>query len=128
MVEDFNRAWMEVTTDFYGPPGDLFTYDNVDNLWAYVTHFLRPFYVYAYAFGELFTQSLYARKQDFGDDFESMYLDLLRAGGSKNAVQLMQPFGLDPRDADFWRQGIASSITAWLDEAEVISARMGVVV
>ena len=117
---------MNVTRDFYGADGDLFSYDNVDNLWSYVTHFLRPFYVYAYAFGELFTQSLYARKEQFGAEFESMYLDLLRAGGSKNAVELMAPFGLDPRDPDFWRQGIESSIATWLDEAEVISARMGI--
>jgi len=125
-VDDYNAAWMQVTEAFYGKPGDLFTYADVDNLWSYVTHFLRPFYVYAYAFGELFTQSLFARKDQFGDDFEPMYLDMLRAGGSRDAVELMAPFGLDPRDADFWRQGIASSITAWLDEAEAISARMGV--
>lgn len=125
-LEDFNRAWLDVTYDFYGADGDLFTYEHVDNLWSYVTHFLRPFYVYAYAFGELFTQSLYARRDQFGDDFEKMYLDLLRAGGSKNAVELMEPFDLDPRDPDFWRQGIQSSISTWLDEAETISTAMGV--
>ncbi|MEM7079801.1 MAG: M3 family oligoendopeptidase [Pseudomonadota bacterium] len=125
-LEDFNNAWMQVTEAFYGPEGELFNYDNVDNLWSYVTHFLRPFYVYAYAFGELFTQSLFARKDEFGEDFETMYLDLLRAGGSKNAVELMAPFGLDPRDPDFWRQGIRSSVCTWLDEAEAISKRLGV--
>ena len=124
MLEDFNQAWLDVTHAFYGQPGELFTYDSVNNLWSYVTHFLRPFYVYAYAFGELFTQSLFARKDEFGPDFETMYLDLLKAGGSKNAVELMAPFGLDPRDPDFWRQGIHSSITAWLDEAEEITARL----
>jgi len=123
---DFNKAWLGVTHAFYGDDGELFTYDNVDNLWSYVGHFLRPFYVYAYAFGELFTQSLYARKNDFGDEFETMYLDLLRSGGSKNAVELMEPFGLDPRDPDFWRKGIAASITTWLDEAERVSEGMGV--
>ncbi len=126
MLEDFNRMWMAVTEAFYGKDGELFTYANVDNLWSYVTHFMRPFYVYAYAFGELFTQSLFARKASFGDEFEPMYLDLLRAGGSRNAVELMAPFGLDPRDPAFWREGIKSSIAQWLDEAEEISARMGV--
>lgn len=123
-VDDFNATWMDVTRAFYGAPGDLFTYEDVEHLWCYVTHFLRPFYVYAYAFGELFTQSLYARKDDFGADFEPMYLDLLRAGGTRNAVELMVPFGLDPRDPAFWQRGIASSITSWLDEAETLSARM----
>ena len=126
-IEDFSGAWMDVTHAFYGKPGELFTYDHTANLWAYVSHFLRPFYVYAYAFGELFTQSLFARRDDFGDEFEPKYLDLLRAGGSQSAVELMAPFGLDPRDPDFWRRGIESSVSSWLDEAETISARLGVV-
>jgi len=126
MPEDFNAIWMSVTEAFYGKEGDLFTYEDVGNLWSYVSHFLRPFYVYAYAFGELFTQSLFACKDQFGDDFEPMYLELLRAGGSKNAVELMAPFGLDPRDPDFWRRGIDASITTWLDETEAISLKMGV--
>ena len=125
-LDDFNKTWMAVTTDFYGQPGDQFTYEHVDNLWAYVSHFLRPFYVYAYAFGELFTQSLYSVRDQFGSDFETMYLDVLRAGGKKTAAELMEPFGLDPREPDFWDKGIAGSITAWLDEAEALSAKLGV--
>lgn len=125
-VGDYNSSWMEVTKAFYGEEGDLFSYENVDNLWSYVSHFTRPFYVYAYAFGELFTQSLFAVQEQFGDDFEGMYLDLLRAGGSKNAVELMAPFELDPRDPNFWINGIKGSVTPWLDEAEAISRRMGV--
>lgn len=125
-VEELSAIWLDVTRLFYGPDGDLFTYDNADNLWAYVTHFLRPFYVYAYAFGELFTQSLFAVQGRFGKDFEPMYLELLRAGGTRNAVELMAPFGLDPRDPSFWLEGIRGSLGRWLDDAEAISARLGV--
>lgn len=124
--EDLNQIWLSVTRAFYGADGDVFTYESVDNLWSYVTHFQTPFYVYAYAFGELFTQSLYAVRERFGADFEAMYLDLLRAGGSKDAVQLMRPFGLDPRDPQFWRNGIRGSIEKWLDQAEELSAAMGI--
>jgi oligoendopeptidase F len=125
-LAELNQAWLDVTHAFYGKEGELFSYESVENLWAYVTHFMRPFYVYAYAFGELFTQSLFAVKDGFGKDFEGMYLDLLRAGGSKSAVELMEPFGLDPRDPAFWQKGIGGSIEKWLDEAEAISARLGV--
>lgn len=125
-VGEYNEAWLDVTKAFYGQDGDLFTYQNVDNLWSYVSHFTRPFYVYAYAFGELFTQSLFAVQGQFGDRFEGMYLDLLRAGGSKNAVELMAPFDLNPRDPDFWAKGIQGSVASWLDEAEEISRRMGI--
>jgi oligoendopeptidase F len=123
-VAELGDAWLDVTRAFYGEEGEQFIYEHAGNLWAYVTHFMRPFYVYAYAFGELFTQSLFAVQSQFGDDFEGMYLDLLRAGGSKNAVELMAPFGLDPRDPEFWRKGIAGSVEAWLDEAEAISAKL----
>jgi oligoendopeptidase F len=125
-VEDFSAAWMDVTRAFYGDDGDLFSYADTDNLWCYVTHFLRPFYVYAYAFGELFTQSLFAVRDRFASDFESKYLELLRAGGTQDAVELMAPFGLDPRDAAFWRKGLEGSVACWLDEAEDISRRMGI--
>lgn len=125
-VDDFNRIWLDVTKSFYGPDGELFSYENADNLWAYVTHFQRPFYVYAYAFGELFTQSLFAVRTQFGKDFEAMYLDLLRAGGSKTAVELMQPFGLDPREPSFWANGIRGSIQKWLDQAEALSKALGI--
>jgi oligoendopeptidase F len=125
-VDEYNAHWMEVTQEFYGDDGDLFTYAHSDNLWAYVSHFLRPFYVYAYAFGELFTQSLFAVQDQFGADFEGMYLDLLRAGGSKDAVELMEPFGLDPRHPEFWTKGIEGSLKTWLDQAEAISKSMGV--
>ncbi len=125
-VEQFDAEWMKVTHAFYGDDGDIFSYEHAGNLWTYVSHFLRPFYVYAYAFGELFTQSLFAAKGRFAGEFEPMYVDLLRAGSTKDAVALMEPFGLDPRSAEFWRGGISASITRWLDEAEEISRAMGV--
>lgn len=114
----FDAIWMDVTQTFYGKEGEVFQYNDMDNMWCYVHHFLRPFYVYAYAFGELFTQSLFAKQTDFGERFEPMYLDLLRAGGTKDAVALMAPFGLNPNDPDFWVQGILVSAASWLDEAE----------
>jgi oligoendopeptidase F len=123
-LEELNGSWMEVTKAFYGEDGELFTYEHTENLWSYVSHFLRPFYVYAYAFGELFTQSLFAVQEQFGDQFEAMYLDLLKAGGSKSAVELMEPFGLDPRNPEFWKNGIKGSVKVWLDEAETIWAKM----
>ena len=123
-VEQFNQIWADVTTEMYGAEGDVFTYGDTDHLWCYVSHFLRPFYVYAYAFGELLTQSLYAYK-DQVPNFEEKYLDLLRAGGTKDAVELLKPFGLDPTDPNFWVQGIRASMGQWMDEAEKLSADLG---
>ena len=124
-TSDFNNIWVKVSKDMYGEDGELFHYDNMENLWSYVGHFMRPFYVYAYAFGELFTQSLFAVKSRTPREFEKLYIEMLESGSTKNAVELMAPFGLDPRKADFWRQGIDVSIKKWLDEAEKIIMELG---
>ena len=116
--EDLDAIWLTTLKELYGEEGDVFTYANVEHQWAYVSHFHRPFYVYGYAFGELLTQSLYARRKDLGDRFEPLYLDLLRAGGTKDAVQLIAPFGLDPTKETFWSDGIHVSLEALIEEAE----------
>ena len=117
-TEDFNKIWLDVTKQMYGKDGEIFKYENMENLWCYVGHFMRPFYVYAYSFGELFTQSLFAIKNENKKDFEKLYIEMLKSGSTKNAVDLMKPFGLDPRKSDFWEKGINISIKKWLDEAE----------
>ena len=116
---DFNNAWLKVSKDMYGKDGEIFNYDNIENLWSYVGHFMRPFYVYAYSFGELFTQSLFAIKEKT-ENFEKLYIDMLSSGSTKDAVSLMKPFGLNPNDSKFWKQGIDVSIKKWLDEAEIL--------
>ena len=125
-ADDLSRYWLETTHELYGQPGDVFTYENTENLWAYIPHFHNPFYVYAYAFGELLTQSLYAARPQFGDRFEPLYLELLRAGGTKNVQDLLAPFKLDPTDPKFWENGIRVSLGAMLDEAEALSRKMGI--
>ena len=64
-------------------------------------------------------QSLFAAKDSIAD-FEKKYIEMLESGRTKNAVELMAPFGLDPRDPEFWNRGIDASIKKWLDEAEKI--------
>jgi oligoendopeptidase F len=124
-VEELNKIWLEVTQEMYGQEGEVFTYADMEYLWAYISHFHRPFYVYSYAFGELLTHSLYAQQARLGKKFEPRYLELLRAGGTKNAVELLKPFGLDPRDPDFWSAGIRLSLGSMIDEAERLARELG---
>ncbi|RYG59389.1 MAG: hypothetical protein EON60_10565 [Alphaproteobacteria bacterium] len=125
-AEDFSQIWMETTKAFYGADGEVFAYNDMENMWAYVGHFHNyNFYVYAYAFGELFTQSMMAERARLGGQFEPLYLGLLRAGGTKGAVGLMEPFGLNPDDADFWAKGIDASLGVWLQEAEKLADELG---
>ncbi|MBU0625386.1 hypothetical protein KKF05_03515 [Patescibacteria group bacterium] len=125
-TDEINSIWLETTQALYGAAGAVFTYKHLDRLWSCINHFHRPFYVYTYAVGEIFTQSLFARYEEFGDRFEPLYLDLLRAGMTKNALELLQPFGLDPRDPAFWEAGIKVSFGNWVDEEIRLSKEMGV--
>lgn len=127
-VDELDALWLKTVEEIYGKSGDVFTYENAEHLWAYIGHFHRPFYVYGYAFGELLTHSLYAKKDEFGSNFESLYLDMLSSGGTKNVVELIKPFNLDPRNEDFWNKGIEASLGVLIEEAEKLSSEMGIVV
>lgn len=120
-AEELDVLWLQTLKELYGEDGDVFTYKDTEHLWSYISHFHRPFYVYGYAFGELLTQSLYAKQATLGARFEPLYLDLLRSGGTKDAVQLLQPFGLDPSQETFWADGIRVGLGAMIEEAEQLA-------
>lgn len=117
-AEELSSLWMDVTRECYGPAGDVFSYAHADKLWSYISHFHRPFYVYSYACGELLTHSLYAKRQKLLHTFSAQYVEVLRAGGTKDMRTLLQPFGVNPTDVDFWKQGIMSGIESMIVEAE----------
>jgi oligoendopeptidase F len=126
-TEQLDAIWLKTAQELYGPEGEIFTYKNTSHLWAYISHFHSPFYVYGYAFGELLTQSLYAQQERLGAKFEPLYLDLLRSGATKDVVELLKPFDLDPMNATFWAEGIRGSLGGLLEEAEELSRGMGLV-
>lgn len=121
-VEELDALWLTTAKELYGGDGEVFTYENANHLWSYVSHFHRPFYVYGYAFGELLTQSLYAQQLRLGRQFEPLYLDLLRSGATKSVFELLQPFGLNPTEETFWGEGIRVSLEAMISEAEQLAA------
>ena len=120
-VEELNAIWLETLVPFYGDEGEIFTYENTEYFWSYISHFHRPFYVYGYAFGELLTQSLYATLPTLGDRFEPLYLEMLRSGATKNVKELLTPFGLDANNPAFWKSGIEVSLGAMIEEAEQLT-------
>jgi oligoendopeptidase F len=120
-AEQLDAIWLQTAQELYGAEGEIFTYENSNHLWAYISHFHSPFYVYGYAFGDLLTQSLYAQRDRLGARFEPLYLDLLRSGASKDVVELLAPFDLNPMSETFWAEGIRGSLGALMEEAEELS-------
>jgi oligoendopeptidase F len=74
--------------------------------WVSIPHFYNtPFYVYAYAFGQLLVLSLYQRYQKEGDSFKPGYIKILEAGGSRAPAAILSESGIDISSKDFWQGG-----------------------
>lgn len=104
-IETLSKLWRAGQEDMFGPAVKISQYE--DHWWSMIPHLVHyPFYVYAYAFGELLTLSLYAMYKKEGDVFVKKYLEFLSAGGSKSPDELLCTFGVDWSQRSFWKQGI----------------------
>lgn len=102
--DDYCELWMQENAKLFG--------DSVEMIepyrwgWSYISHFIHSrFYCYSYVFGELLVLALYQQYQEQGEDFVPLYLDLLKAGGSAPPQELLEPFGIDLSDPEFWQKG-----------------------
>ena len=115
-AERIGQIWMEVQAESLGPAVEL--NEGYESYWCYVPHFVHsPFYVYAYAFGDCLVNSLYGLYQDAHPGFVSKYVAMLEAGGSKHHSELLQPFGLDATQREFWQKGL-KVLEGMIDELE----------
>ena len=117
-ADEINEIWMAVQKESLGP---VFNYpDTYGVFWTYIPHFIHsPFYVYAYAFGDGLVNALYAVYENGHPEFEQCYFDLLKAGGSLHHKELLEPFGLDASNPDFWGKGL-KLISKMIDELETL--------
>jgi oligoendopeptidase F len=103
--EEIGRLWLEVMGESLG--GGVKLNPGYEHYWAYVSHFVHaPFYVYAYAFGDLLVSALMEARRADPAGFAPKYEALLAAGGTRTYVEALAPFGLDPRDKAFWATGL----------------------
>src|ERR1700722_8504019 len=110
------ELWLRVQKESLGPAFEFTPEYNV--FWAYVPHFIHsPFYVYAYAFGDCLVNALYSVFQSGHPGFQTKYLNMLRAGGTKRHKELLAPVGLDASDPAFWKKGL-DVISGFIDELE----------
>ena len=116
------ELWLEAQKALFGDSVGL---DGYEPWWSYIPHFTgSPGYVYAYAYGYLFSLAIYRRYVQEGDSMVEPYLDLLRAGGSRTPEELAELVGLDLTDPAIWASGI-DALAEELDEAERLAAEIG---
>ena len=99
--------------------------EGYERWWSYVPHFVAaPGYVYAYAYGYLFSLAIFRRYEREGDAMVEPYFDLLRAGGSRPPEELAALVGLDLADPALWADGLAA-VDDVLAEAEALAGELG---
>jgi oligoendopeptidase F len=103
-VDDLTSVYWENLETQFGDSlelNDEFKYE-----WSMIPHFHHaPFYVYAYAFGQLLVLSLYKQYREEGDSFKPRYLEILSTGGSDSPVRTLEQAGIDVSSPDFWNGG-----------------------
>ncbi len=118
LVDNLNDIYMKNLVTQFGDSLELteeFKWE-----WVSVPHFYdRPFYVYAYAFGQLLVLALYKQYQKDGKKFIPGYLEILKAGGSMAPIDILDKAGVDVRKEKFWQGGF-DVIAEMIDKLEAI--------
>ena len=115
-VDDLCAAYMENLKEQFGDSLELT--DDFKWEWVSIPHIYQtPFYVYAYAFGQLLVFSLYQQYKAEGDSFKPKYLKILSSGGSEAPAKILADAGVDIRSAKFWQGGF-DVLSKMVDELE----------
>jgi oligoendopeptidase F len=118
-VDELAEAYMQNLHSQFGEAvevADEFRWE-----WVSIPHiYATPFYVYAYAFGQLLVLSLYQQFKLEGESFKPRYLKILAAGGSQPPERILTEAGIDMRSAAFWQGGF-DVIKRIVEQLEAIS-------
>ncbi len=117
-VDEISAAYMENLKEQFGDSialSDEFKWE-----WVSIPHFYHtPFYVYAYAFGQLLVFSLYQQYKAEGESFKPKYFKILSAGGSEAPAKILEDAGINIRDPKFWQGGF-DALEKLINELETL--------
>jgi oligoendopeptidase F len=117
--ESLTRVYLDLLKRYHGPNFVIDAPYAIE--WAYIPHFYSTFYVYQYATsisaGTWFAHSIL----NGGKAERERYLDVLRAGGSADPVDILKKAGLDMTSADPYR-GLVADFKVTIDEIEALMA------
>ena len=115
-TDELSAAYMENLKEQFGDSVELS--DEFKWEWVSIPHIYHtPFYVYAYAFGQLLVFSLYQQYKAEGESFKPKYLKILSAGGSEAPEKILSEAGINIRSPKFWQGGF-DVLSRMVDELE----------
>lgn len=120
-VDDLSKLYQENLAEQFGD--SLLVSEDFQYEWLSIPHIYHtPYYVYAYAFGQLLVLSLYEQYRREGDLFKPRYLKILAAGGSDSPVRILETAGVPIRSPEFWGQGFGV-LQRTLEQLEAIPVK-----
>lgn len=115
-VDELSAAYLANLKEQFGDAVEVS--DDFKWEWVSIPHIYHvPFYVYAYAFGQLLVFALYEQYKAEGESFKPKYLKILSAGGSEAPAKILGDAGVDIRDPKFWQGGF-DVLSRMVDELE----------
>ncbi len=103
-VDDLAEAYLANLREQFGDSLELS--DEFRWEWTSIPHIYQvPFYVYAYAFGQLLVLALYQQYKAEGEAFKPRYRQILAAGSSDSPENILAQAGIDIHRAAFWQGG-----------------------
>ena len=115
-TDEISAAYMDNLKEQFGDSVEIS--DEFKWEWVSIPHIYHtPFYVYAYAFGQLLVFSLYEQFKAEGESFKPKYLKILSAGGSEAPEKILGDAGIDIRSPEFWQGGF-DVLSRMVDELE----------
>jgi oligoendopeptidase F len=123
-VDDLSAAYLENLKEQFGDSLDVS--DEFKWEWVGIPHIYQvPFYVYAYAFGQLLVLALYQQFKAEGESFKPKYLKILSAGGSEAPERILSEAGINIRDPKFWQGGfdVLEKLVSELEKLPVEKAK-----
>ncbi|HEX7976654.1 MAG TPA: M3 family oligoendopeptidase [Anaerolineales bacterium] len=120
-IDDLASAYMANLREQFGEAVEVS--DDFRWEWVSIPHIYQvPFYVYAYAFGQLLVLALYKQYKSEGEAFKPRYLKILSAGGSEAPAHILQDAGIDISSAEFWQGGF-DVIAGLVEQLEELAAK-----
>jgi oligoendopeptidase F len=115
-TDELSAAYLENLKEQFGDAVEIS--DEFKWEWVSIPHIYHvPFYVYAYAFGQLLVFSLYQQYKAEGESFKPKYIKILSAGGSEAPAKILADAGIDIRSPQFWQGGF-DVLSRMVDELE----------
>ena len=115
-TEQIKKVYLDMLREHFGDSVEI--PECFASEWSYISHiFDRPFYCYAYGFGNLLSFAAFAKYKEEGPRYVDKVVKMLSDGGSKSPRELVKELGFDINSEKFWEKGF-EVVNDMIDELE----------